>query len=70
MNKREGLGCQPPLDVLKSQAPPNLGEGHYKWVAEEGKELEGPLTIFRMAALECSAAVAISSRDSIGREVR
>lgn len=29
--------------------------------------LEGPLTIFRMAALECSAAVAISSKDSMAQ---
>lgn len=46
--------------------PPTPQDGD-RWLAKERQGLEGPLTILRMAALECSAAVAISSRDSADR---
>lgn len=63
VSKRQGWGASLP-QVSTSFKP----RTETPQVDSQGKAgLKGPLTILRMAALECSAAVAISSRDSAGR---
>lgn len=60
----------PPLEchqVTSSLYPPHPRTELPQGDGQGRTGLEEPLTIFRMAALECSAAVAISSKDSMAQ---